>query len=78
MATKFNSTIDNYHALNSYALVGLRAGISKNDWAVNLIVANLFNDNTVINYNEIVPGVYPDGYYINRPRTVSLSASLKF
>jgi iron complex outermembrane recepter protein len=78
MATKFNSTIDNYHKLDSYTLVNLRAGISKDQWSLTLIANNVFNDRTVTNYNEIVPGVYPDGYYTNRPRTVTLSASLKF
>ncbi|KQM18349.1 hypothetical protein ASE49_09045 [Novosphingobium sp. Leaf2] len=77
-ATKFNSTIDNYQKLDSYWLVGLRAGINKGPWAVNLNVTNLFNDRTTINYNEIVPGLYPLGYYTNRPRTFSLSGSVKF
>ncbi|NKJ42418.1 TonB-dependent receptor [Novosphingobium sp. SG720] len=77
-ATKFNSTISNYQALPSYWLVGLRAGVNKGPWSVNLNVTNLFNDQTTINFNEIVPGVYPLGYYTNRPRTVSLSAMVKF
>ncbi|WP_025293499.1 TonB-dependent receptor [Sphingomonas sanxanigenens] len=78
MATKFNPTIANYQTLDSYWLVGLRAGVSKGPWAINLNVSNLFNDRTTINYNEIVPGVYPLGYYMNRPRTVSLSGVVKF
>ncbi|MFS0851247.1 TonB-dependent receptor [Novosphingobium panipatense] len=78
MATKFNPTIDNYQPLDSYWLVGMHAGISKGPWQVNLNVTNLFNDQTTINYNEIVPGVYPLGYYMNRPRTVSLSGMVKF
>ncbi|AOR79732.1 TonB-dependent receptor [Novosphingobium resinovorum] len=78
MATKFNPAIDNYQPLDSYWLVGMHAGISKGPWQVNLNVTNLFNDQTTINYNEIVPGVYPLGYYMNRPRTVSLSGMVKF
>jgi outer membrane receptor protein involved in Fe transport len=78
MATKFNPTIDNYRTLGDYMLVGARAGVRKGPWAVNLNVTNLFDDNTPINYNEIVPGLYPDGFYINRPRTVSLSGSVQF
>jgi outer membrane receptor protein involved in Fe transport len=78
MATKFNRTIDNYQPLDSYWLVGLRAGVNDGPWAVNLNVTNLFDDRSTINYNEIVPGVYPLGYYTNRPRTFSLSGQVKF
>ncbi|MBJ7440787.1 MAG: TonB-dependent receptor [Sphingopyxis sp.] len=78
MATKFNSAIANYQSLDDYWLVGLRAGVSQDNWSVNLNVTNLFDDNTPINFNEIVPGVYPLGYYISRPRTVSLSGMIKF
>jgi outer membrane receptor protein involved in Fe transport len=78
MATKFNSSIGNYHKLDSYALVNLRAGISKGDWAVTLIANNVFNDSTITNYNEIITGIYQDGMYFNRPRTISLSGSIKF
>ncbi|KMS50578.1 hypothetical protein V474_07015 [Novosphingobium barchaimii LL02] len=78
MATKFNPAIDNYQTLGSYWLVGLHAGVNKGPWSVNLNVTNLLNDQTTINYNEIVPGVYPLGYYMNRPRTVSLSGMVKF
>lgn len=78
MATKFNRTIANYQPLDAYWLVGLRAGISKGPWSLNLNATNLFNDQTTINYNEIVPGVYPLGYYTNRPRTVTLSGMVKF
>jgi outer membrane receptor protein involved in Fe transport len=78
MATKFNSTISNYQQLDDYWLVGVHAGVKKDAWSVNLNVTNLLDDNTPINFNEIVPGVYPLGYYISRPRTVSLSAMIKF
>ena len=78
MGTKFNSTIANYRRLDDYWLVGLRTGVSKGPWAINLNITNLLDDNTPINYNEIVPGVYPDGFYINRPRTVSLSGLVRF
>ena len=78
MATKFNSAIANYRALDSYWLVGLRAGVSRGPWALNLNMTNLFDDNTPINYNEIVPGVYPDGFYISRPRTVTLAGTVRF
>jgi outer membrane receptor protein involved in Fe transport len=77
-ATQFNSTIANYHKLDSYALVNLRAGISKDQWSVTLIANNLFNDHTITNYNNIQVGLYPDGYYMNRPRTIALSASFNF
>jgi iron complex outermembrane receptor protein len=78
MATKFNPTIANYNTLSDYILVGLRAGVKQGPWAVNLNVTNLLDDNTTINYNEIVPGVYPQGFYINRPRTFTLAASVRF
>ncbi len=78
MATKFNPTIANYQELDDYWLVGLSAGISRDPWSVNLNVTNLFNDDTTINYNEIVPGLYPLGYYVSRPRTVSLSGLVRF
>lgn len=78
MATEFNPTIANYKTLSDYALVGLRAGVTQGVWSVNLNVTNLFDNNTPINYNEIVPGVYPDGFYISRPRTFTLSAAVKF
>lgn len=78
MDTKFNSTISNWQHLSGYWLIGLRAGISKDAWAVNLNATNLSNNQTVINFNEIVPGVYPLGYYVSRPRTITLSGSVKF
>jgi iron complex outermembrane receptor protein len=78
MATEFNPTIANYRTLNDYAIVGLRAGVTQGIWSVNLNVTNLFDNNTPINYNEIVPGVYPNGFYISRPRTFTLSAAVKF
>ncbi|HWU02793.1 MAG TPA: TonB-dependent receptor [Novosphingobium sp.] len=77
-ATEFNSSIDNYEKLNPYWLVGVHAGVSRGPWSVNLNVSNLLNDRTTINYNEIVPGLYPLGHYTNRPRTVMLSGMLKF
>jgi len=77
-ATEFNQTIDNYYTLASYWLVGAHAGVSQGPWSVNLNVTNLLNDRTTINYNDIVPGVYPLGHYTNRPRTVILSGMIKF
>lgn len=77
-ATYFNATIANYHELDAYFLAGLHAGVRGDDWSAMLNVTNLFNDDTIINYNEIVPGVYPDGYYISRPRTISLGFSKSF
>lgn len=77
-ATKFNATIDNFKRLDDYVLVGLRAGVGQGPWSLTLNVTNLFDDNTPINYNDIVAGLYPDGLYINRPRTISLSGSVKF
>lgn len=76
--TQFNSSISNYHKLDSYALVNLRAGISKDQWSLTLIANNLFNDDTITNYNNIQVGIYPDGYYMNRPRTIALSGLLNF
>lgn len=77
-ATEFNATIDNYEKLDAYWLVGLHAGVSKGAWSANLNVTNLLNDRTTINYNEIVPGLYPLGHYTNRPRTVVLSGNIRF
>ena len=64
--------------LKSYVLVGLRAGIKRDGWTAAVIADNLFNNKAVIDYNEIVPGLYPDGYYINRPRTITFAVSKAF
>ena len=77
-ATQYNSGIDNYHVLKSYVLVSLRAGVKRDGWTANVIADNLFNNKAVIDYNEIVPGLYPDGYYINRPRTITFAVSKAF
>lgn len=76
--TDYNATASTYHQLPSYSLVNLHAGVFRDSWSLDLIVNNVFNDDSVINYNDIVPEYYPEGYYFNRPRTVILSFSTKF
>jgi len=77
-ATQFNDTIDTYEVLKSYELVNLHAGVKKDNWSVNFVVNNLFDDSTPINYDWVVAGAYPTATYTNRPRTFVLSGSVHF
>lgn len=73
--TAFNSDDDNYAKLDSYLLVGLRAGMRTDSWEAGLFVDNLTDEAP-----EIGLRVTGDGYrvYTTRPRTIGLTYSLRF
>lgn len=64
--------------LDSYSLVNLRAGVEGDDWSASLLIDNVFNDDTVIDVFRIIPGLTPDGFILQHPRTVSLRVSKRF
>jgi len=73
--TNFNSQSDDYQKLDSYFLVGLRAGVRVDSWD-----AGLFVDNVTDEVPQIGLRVTGDGYrvYTTRPRTVGLRVSTNF
>jgi iron complex outermembrane recepter protein len=77
-ATDYNSSIITYRRLPSYTLVSAHIGVKGKSWSAAIIGNNIFNNKAIIDYNNIVPGVYPDGIYINRPRTLMFSVSKSF
>ena len=64
--------------LDGYALVGLRAGLRGDSWSVILSANNLLDDDTVIDIFRVIPGVYPDGFIRNTPRSVVLRVTKGF
>lgn len=77
-ATKYNQSIGNFVIVKPYSIANLRAGLRNGRYSFDLSVTNLFNDRTIINANDIVVGLYPAGYYINRPRTFTASLTTRF
>lgn len=73
--TNFNSQSDDYQKLDSYFLVGLRAGVRFDAWDVGIFV-----DNVTDEVPQIGLRVTGDGYrvYTTRPRTIGLRASTRF
>lgn len=64
--------------LDSYTLVNFRAGVETNDWSAMLIVDNVFDDDTVLDVFRIIPGLTPDGFLVQEPRTISLKFTKHF
>lgn len=64
--------------LDSYTLVNLRAGLVSDSWSATLSVNNLFDDDSDVDVFRIIPGLTPDGFIPQRPRTISLSVSKSF
>ncbi|WP_166991092.1 TonB-dependent receptor domain-containing protein [Pseudomaricurvus alkylphenolicus] len=64
--------------LDSYSLTNMRGGIKGEGWSVSLSVNNVFDDNTVTDVYRIIPGVYPNGFIPNQPRSAILSFNKKF
>ncbi len=64
--------------LESYTLVNLRAGVEADSWSAILSVNNVFNDDSVIDVFRIIPGLIPDGFIPQRPRSISFSVSKSF
>jgi len=56
--------------LKDYALLNLRAGIDGDNWSASVVVRNVTNNDTVVDIFRIVPGLTPDGFIINRPRSI--------
>jgi outer membrane receptor protein involved in Fe transport len=73
--TNFNSQSDDYQKLDSYFLVGLRAGVRFDAWD-----AGIFVDNVTDEVPQIGLRVTGDGYrvYTTRPRTIGLRVSTHF
>ncbi len=76
--TELRPTNPFFLALDDYALLNLRAGVEWDSWRVNFIVNNVTDNNTVIDVFRIVPGVTPDGFIQNRPRTFILGLRKSF
>lgn len=76
--TEFRPDNPLFMKLEDYALVNLRAGVVAADWSATLVVNNLFNDNSVVDVYRIQPGVTPDGYLVNVPRSFILSFAKHF
>ena len=73
------------YTLSSTTQTSLRAGMSFGDWLVSAYVENLFNSQTVINYqlsaaDYFNPGTPPsveENDYTFRPRTIGITATLR-
>ncbi|WP_345417118.1 TonB-dependent receptor [Halioxenophilus aromaticivorans] len=76
--TELRPDSSTYLELDSYALANLRAGVEDDSWSASLSVNNVFNDDTVTDVFRTIPGVYPDGYLFNNPRTLILSFKKSF
>ncbi|TQV82632.1 TonB-dependent receptor [Exilibacterium tricleocarpae] len=64
--------------LDSYSLVNLRVGVESDTWSAVLAVHNAFDDDTAVDVFRIIPGLTPDGFIPQRPRTVALSFQQRF
>lgn len=64
--------------LEDYSLLNLRLGLEGNDWSAVLSFNNLLNDDSVVDVFRIIPGLTPDGYIPQRPRTVAVTLSKHF
>lgn len=64
--------------LDDYTLVNLRAGVETNSWSATLIVNNLFDDDSAVDVFRIIPGLTPDGFLVQEPRTVALRFTKHF
>lgn len=64
--------------LESYTLFNLRLGVEANDWSAMLSINNLLDDDSVVDVFRIIPGLTPDGYIPQQPRTVSVTLRKSF
>lgn len=76
--TAYNSEDDTFEHLPKSALWNGHVGVNRDAWTATLNVKNILNSHKIINYNDIVPEYYPDGYYIQQPRTVMMTVSVKY
>ncbi len=78
--TEYRPNNASYLKLDAYTLLNLRAGISSESggWEAMLNLNNVTNDDTDIDVFRIVAGLYPNGYIINRPRTIALTLTKNF
>lgn len=67
-----------YVELEDYTLLNLRIGVEADDWSATLAVNNVFDDDTVVDVFRIIPGLTPDGFIPQQPRTVSIIFSKRF
>lgn len=78
--TEYRPNNASYLELDSYTLLNLRAGVRSEtgNWDAMLNINNVANDDTVVDVFRIVAGLYPNGYIINRPRTIALTFTKNF
>jgi iron complex outermembrane receptor protein len=65
----------------SYTTVDLRAGVETDRWLLQAYVKNLTNKRGITSILEVNPGTYPNdagAIGINRPRTIGLTAGVRF
>ena len=73
------------YTLSSTTQTSMRAGVSLGDWLLSAYVENLFNSQTVINYqlsavdyyNPVMPPSPQENDYTFRPRTIGITATLR-
>ncbi len=77
--TELRPDNSNFVELDSYTLLNLRAGIENDSgWSASLVINNLADDDTVVDVFRIIPGLTPDGFIFNTPRTIVLSVAKDF
>jgi outer membrane receptor protein involved in Fe transport len=68
----------------SFNIFGLRVGATfANQWQLTLSVRNLLDERSATNFfpggaGNVLPNVYPDTWWMTRPRTISLSIQKNF
>lgn len=79
-STEYRPSNASYLELDAYTLLNMRAGLEgeSGDWDAVLSVRNVTNDDTQVDVFRIVAGLYPNGFIINRPRTVALTFTKRF
>lgn len=77
-ATELRPDSSAYLALDSYTIANMRLGVDSESWSAWLAVNNVFNDDTVTDVYRTIPGMYPDGYLFNTPRTLTANFTYSF
>lgn len=65
-------------ALDDYSLLNLRLGVEADDWSAVLSVNNVLDDDSVVDVFRIIPGLTPDGFIPQQPRTVAVTFRKRF
>lgn len=64
--------------LDDYSLLNLRLGVEADDWSAVLSVNNVLDDDSVVDVFRIIPGLTPDGFIPQQPRTVAVTFRKRF